>query len=335
MLFGIGPEGFRHRGQGLLGGGLVQVGGLVSHEPEGGGVIQHQPALLGQEGQGLVLKHRHRGHGGGAGGGLAGGVLPGEGHAGRPAPGEVGLPDGLEVLLGGEGKGGLFPRHVPQPGENHVDPGQVHQVALGFQGVCHGFRVGPEEVLGEVHGPGGGQAVEGGVEHPVACLALEAQGGQIQGGHQVHLRRFGHGVFREEGGGLGDLGLDDLVLLVLGEGGVRGGHRLAVEEVGGPVGLHQGQMAALAAQGGQEGGEDLPGVVMGGAVGGLPSHHRQVDGLVGGQGQGAFCGLGQGRGRLPAAAAGQCEEKGQRKGQDDSKGAFHGTFSFRGSVVWG
>ena len=94
-------------------------------------------------------------------------------------------------------------------------------------------------------------------------------------------------------------------------------------------------MAALAAQGGQEGGEDLPGVVMGGAVGGLPGHHRQVDGLVGGQGQGAFCSLGQGRGRLPAAAASQCEEKGQRKGQDDSKGAFHGTFSFRGSVVWG
>ena len=95
------------------------------------------------------------------------------------------------------------------------------------------------------------------------------------------------------------------------------------------------QLSRLAAQGGQEGGEDLPGVVMGGAVGGLPSHHRQVDGLVGGQGQGAFCSLGQGRGRLPAAAAGQREEKGQRKGQDDSKGAFHGTFSFRGSVVWG
>ena len=135
--------------------------------------------------------------------------------------------------LAERGEGACSPP-IPQPGEDHVDPGQVHQVALGLRASATASGSAREEVLGEVHGPGGGQAVEGGVEHPVACLALEAQGGQIQGGHEVHLRRFGHGVFREEGGGLGDLGLDDLVLLVLGEGGVRGGHRLAVEEVGAP-----------------------------------------------------------------------------------------------------
>src|SRR5699024_386444 len=118
---------------------------------------------------------------------------------------------------------------------------------------------------------------------------------------------------------------------------VRGGHCLAVKEKWSAIGLDKTKCTAiLSEEGSQEGGEDLPGVVMGGAVGGLPRGHRQVEGLVWREGKGAIGSLRQGNGGLPvaASAAGQ-SEKGQHKGQDDSKGAFHGTFSFRGSVVLG
>ena len=87
-------------------------------------------------------------------------------------------------------------------------------------------------------------------------------------------------------------------------------------------------MAALAAQGGQKGGEDLPGVVMGGAVGGLPSHHRQVDGLVGGEGQGAFCGLGQGRGRLPPLQPASVRRRDSARDRTIPRGRFMGHSPF-------